>query len=305
MVRSAACLWLACCAGALCLSAPARASEDPLGELLAQPTLEDLSQSIRSRSAPLPRESIPASALPSPRAEDSPAAAPPQGGKDEPAIRLRPAERVIARPSDGGIVFSSGLPVNIVGFWGYGGSEKGEGYRFIGTGYEGVSGTSRVLPVSLTLAGLTADPRQNIYSAELRAEAPIAFSRALEVVPYAGFRAVRTQEADQQSDRAGSGGHALNQLPAGIGVRVTGPAESETQVALRGQVGAVANLGSAGTMLVVPGARSDDRSSLTGIGSVGIELQRGSWNFGAGADIGVSSDDKTEKGFSVNVRHEF
>lgn len=310
LVRGIAVGGVLCAAAAAVLCPPARASEDPLEALLAPApgTLAGMARSIRGAApAPLPADvlqaspgaAIDAKALPASGKEgDAPRSEPMQ-------INLQPAARPTPRSSDGGIVISDALPVSIVGFWGYGGQTKGEGYRFTGTGYEGVSGTSRVLPVSLSLAGLTADPRQNIYSAELRAELPMPVSNAVEFVPYAGFRAVRTQQADADDDQGDTYRHALNQIPAGIGVRVTGPSESETQVALRGQVGAVANLGSTGTLLVVPGARSDERSSVTGIGSVGIEIQRDGWNFGAGADIGVSSRDKTEKGFSVNIRREF
>ena len=71
-------------------------------------------------------------------------------------IRLKPADDSITRKSDGGLVLA-GLPgFSLVGFYGYGGFEKGGGYHFTGTGYMGVDGISRIIPASLLLAGFTA-----------------------------------------------------------------------------------------------------------------------------------------------------
>ena len=121
-------------------------------------------------------------------------------------IRLKPADDSITRKSDGGLVLA-GLPgFSLVGFYGYGGFEKGGGYHFTGTGYMGVDGISRIIPASLLLAGFTADPRQSIYSAEMRAETPVALSPGVELVPYAGFRAVLSQDAENGLGGLGSQG---------------------------------------------------------------------------------------------------
>ena len=45
--------------------------------------------------------------------------------------------------------------------------------------------------------------------------------------------------------------------------------------------------------------------TFSGIGSVGLQLRRKLWNFGVGADIGVTEGGKSETGLSVNVKRSF
>lgn len=227
-------------------------------------------------------------------------------------ISLKEAGASLTRESDGGIVIADADGFSLVGFYGYGGLEKGSGYRFIGTGYAGIDGTSRVIPASLLLAGFTADPRQNIYSAEMRAELPIPLTKEAELVPFAGFRTVLTQNADSGLGATSGGTSAgesdrrsVQQIPMGVGVRVTRQVDPRTRYRLKSQVGAVANMGDTGTVQESEGYRGYSGSSITGIGSIGIEVESGDWTFGAGADIGVTTDDRTEKGLSVNIRHTF
>lgn len=233
---------------------------------------------------------------------------------DEIGIELKEADASLARKSDGGLVLASKEGVSLVGFYGYGGLTRGSGYHFTGTGYTGASGTSRVIPASLLLAGFTADPRQNIYSAEMRAEAAIPVSKGAEIVPYAGFRTVLTQDAEAGVLGAvggvtGAGGEgdrrSVQQIPVGVGLRIERQADPVTRLRLKSSLGAVANLGDAGTASPGAGYTSYSGSSLSGIGAIGIEIERGDWSLGAGADVGVTTDDKTETGFSVNLKRKF
>lgn len=244
----------------------------------------------------------------------APAAAPSGKEPDEIGIELKEADASLARKSDGGLVLASKEGLSLVGFYGYGGLTRGSGYHFTGTGYMGASGTSRVIPASLLLAGFTADPRQNIYSAEMRAEAAIPVSKSAEIVPYAGFRTVLTQDAEAGVLGAvggvtGAGGESdrrsVQQIPVGVGLRIERQADPVTRLRLKSSLGAVANLGDAGTASPGAGYTSYSGSSLSGIGAIGIEIERGDWSLGAGADVGVTTDDKTETGFSVNLKRKF
>lgn len=242
------------------------------------------------------------------------AAAPAGEDSDEIGIKLKEADASLARKSDGGLVLASKEGLSLVGFYGYGGLTRGSGYHFTGTGYMGASGTSRVIPASLLLAGFTADPRQNIYSAEMRAEAAIPLSKGAEIVPYAGFRTVLTQDAEAGVLGAvggvtGTGAEgdrrSVQQIPVGVGLRIERQADPVTRLRLKSSLGAVANLGDAGTVSPGSGYTTYSGSSLSGIGAVGIEIERGDWSLGAGADVGVTTDDKTETGFSVNLKRKF
>lgn len=246
--------------------------------------------------------------------DGAPAATSSGNEPDDIGIELKEADASLARKSDGGLVLASKEGLSLVGFYGYGGLTRGSGYHFTGTGYMGASGTSRVIPASLLLAGFTADPRQNIYSAEMRAEAAIPVSKGAEIVPYAGFRTVLTQDAEAGVLGAvggvtGAGGESdrrsVQQIPVGVGLRIERQADPVTRLRLKSSLGAVANLGDAGTASPGAGYTSYSGSSLSGIGAIGIEIERGDWSLGAGADVGVTTDDKTETGFSVNLTRKF
>ncbi len=211
---------------------------------------------------------------------------------------------------DGGVKILTEGPVHLIGFYGYGGLTRGEGYQFQGTGFAGTSGTSRVIPMALSLAGYSADPRLNIYSAEMRAEAPIALGKGAELVPFAGYRAIVTQDADQGilsefggGSTTGADGRDLQQLPVGIGMRLTRQADAKTVYRLNGMLGAVTNFGD--TYSVYGLRPSAEGLSVSGVGAVGVEVEKGPWSFGAGADFGVAEGDRSEKGFSINAKRRF
>ena len=166
--------------------------------------------------------------------------------------------------------------------------------------------------MALTLAGITPDPTQNIYSAEMRAELPIQVGTGVQVVPFAGYRAVRTDTSAMGlvSELGGSAAvtsemRSLQQVPVGIGMRLLHEPDSKTAVQVNTSIGAVASMGDTGTVEEDGSIRVKGGRTFSGIGSVGLQLRRKLWNFGAGADIGVTEGGKSETGLSVNVKRSF
>lgn len=223
------------------------------------------------------------------------------------AVTLREKNSSIVRESDGGLQLAGLGPLSLVGFYGFGGITRDNGYHFTGTGYSSIDGTSRVLPASLSLAGFTADPRQNIYSAEMRAEAPMQISGQTQVVPFIGYRAVLTQQSDAGLFNAlggegstDSGQKSARQIPLGVGLVHTRQVDAKTRYRFKSVLGAVTSAPEGS------GASGEEAgNSVTGIGSLGIELQRGTWSLEAGADLGVSSESRSEKGLSINFKRAF
>jgi len=225
---------------------------------------------------------------------------------------LKEADHSLTRKEDGAIRLVDAGPLDLVGFYGYGGVMKGKGYQFTGTGFAGAEGTSRVIPVALTLAGITPDPTQNIYSAEMRAELPIQVGTGVKVVSFAGYRAVRTDTSAMGlvSELGGSAAvtsemRSLQQVPVGIGMRLLHEPDSKTAVQVNTSIGAVASMGDTGTVEEDGSIRVKGGRTFSGIGSVGLQLRRKLWNFGVGADIGVTEGGKSETGLSVNVKRSF
>ncbi|MDL2059626.1 hypothetical protein MUN46_006760 [Mesosutterella sp. AGMB02718] len=223
------------------------------------------------------------------------------------AVALREKNSSIVRESDGGLQLAGLGPLSLVGFYGFGGITRDNGYHFTGTGYSSIGGTSRVLPASLSLAGFTADPRQNIYSAEMRAEAPMQLSGQTQVVPFIGYRAVLTQQSDAGLFNAlggegstDSGQKSARQIPLGVGLVHTRQVDAKTRYRFKSVLGAVTSVPEGS------GASGDEMgNSVTGIGSLGVELQRGTWSLEAGADLGVSSESRSETGLSINFKRAF
>ena len=63
--------------------------------------------------------------------------------------------------------------------------------------------------------------------------------------------------------------------------------------------------GDTGTVEEDGSIRAKGGRTVSGIGSVGLQLRRKLWNFGVGADIGVTEGGKSETGLSVNVKRSF
>ncbi len=233
---------------------------------------------------------------------DAPAKESPEFGQ------FKEADSSLSRESDGGLVFIDNGWVNLVGFYGYGGVTRGKGFQFTGTGYTGAEGTSRVIPSALALAGITSDPQQVVYSAEMRAEAPIEVERGVEFVPFAGIRAVRTDEAGAgvastlaSETSSGASRRNFQQVPVGLQLRLSHDPDPRTRVQLHSTLSAIGNSGDAGDA----GPDGPESVSLIGVGSVGLGVERGDWYFSVGADAGVSNRNQQEEGISVNVRHKF
>ena len=74
---------------------------------------------------------------------------------------------------------------------------------------------------------------------------------------------------------------------------------------LNTSIGAVASMGDTGTVEEDGSIRAKGGRTVSGIGSVGLQLRRKLWNFGVGADIGVTEGGKSETGLSVNVKRSF